>query len=171
MNKDLKKLKKDELIEIIQELKNEQSSDKEEIQKLKDEQEFIFKRFGAKDSNDLIIITMDLDNTRHTIKSLIEENDTLKKEIEEKEKLKDEIQKLKNEQKRLIQEYKENNGVQKIKNERNAGRKSKFTDKQIEKILKDRANGTTIRNIAKFNNCSVGLVHKIINEHKGKEGK
>lgn len=152
MNEDLKKMKKDELIEIIQKLKNEQKK--------------VYEMYGVTNENDYILVNLDLVSSMKTVKSLIEENDKLKKEVEEKEKLNKEIQKLKNEQKKLIQEYKENNGVQKIKNERNAGRKSKFTDKQIEKILKDRENGASIRNIAKFNNCSVGLVHKIINEHK-----
>lgn len=152
MNEDLKKMKKDELIEIIQKLKNEQKK--------------VYEMYGVTNENDYILVNLDLISSMKTVKALIEENDKLKKEVQEKEKLNKEIQKLKNEQKKLIQEYKDSNGVQKIKNERNAGRKSKFTDKQIEKILKDRANGASIRNIAKFNGCSVGLVHKIINEHK-----
>lgn len=149
MNEDLKKLKKDELIEIIQKLKNEHKR--------------VLEMFGAQDENEYLCICIELG--LNTVKNLMEENDKLKKEVQGKERLNKEIQKLKNEQKKLMQEYKENNGVQKIKNERGAGRKTKFTDTQVEKILKERASGTSIRNIAKFYNCSVGLVHKIISEH------
>lgn len=165
MNKDLKKLKKDELIEIIQKLKNEQSADKEEIQELKNEQSKVYEMFGVESYDDYICTTIDLISIRKTVKALIEDNDVLKKELEEKERLEKEVQKLKNERKAIMEEYKETNSVQKIKNERNAGRKTKFTDTQIEKILKERESGTSIRNIAKFYNCSVGLVHKIISEH------
>lgn len=49
-------------------------------------------------------------------------------------------------------------------NARGAGRKSKFTDSQINEIKKLRANGDTIKDIANKYNCSVGLIHKIINK-------
>ena len=48
------------------------------------------------------------------------------------------------------------------KNDRGAGRKEKFTDEQIEQILKARREGKSIRTIAKEFNCSAGLVHKLI---------
>lgn len=49
-------------------------------------------------------------------------------------------------------------------NKRGAGRKPKFTSKQIEKIAEMRASGRTFKSIAEEMNCSVGLVHKLINE-------
>lgn len=77
------------------------------------------------------------------------------KEIELKDneikKLKDKIHKLKNEK-----------GVY---NERGAGRKSKFTDHDKEVIKMYRMQGKTIKEIAEMYNCSVGLIHKIINEN------
>ena len=90
--KDLKKMKKDELIKIIEEFRNKQESEKEDFQKLKNEkqeleekQQFIFERFGASDYSELLILLMDLDSVGHTVKSLIEGNDELKKEVKEKE--------------------------------------------------------------------------------------
>lgn len=54
----------------------------------------------------------------------------------------------------------------KVHNERGAGRKNKFTDEQIEQIKEARASGKSIRVISEEFDCSVGLVHKLINEHK-----
>ena len=52
-----------------------------------------------------------------------------------------------------------------IKNERGAGRKKKFTTDQVNDILKARNEGKSIRLLAKEFNCSIGLIHKLINEH------
>ena len=52
-----------------------------------------------------------------------------------------------------------------IKNERGAGRKKKFNNDQINSILKARNEGKSIRALAKEFNCSIGLIHKLINEH------
>lgn len=52
-----------------------------------------------------------------------------------------------------------------IKNERNAGRKNKFDNNKINEILKARQEGKSIRAIAKEFGCSIGLIHKLINEH------
>ena len=51
-----------------------------------------------------------------------------------------------------------------IKNQRGAGRKSKFTDSEKETIKMYRLQGKTIKEIADMYNCSVGLIHKLINE-------
>ena len=48
------------------------------------------------------------------------------------------------------------------KNDRGAGRKEKFSNEQIELILKARREGKSMRTIAKEFNCSAGLVHKLI---------
>ena len=52
-----------------------------------------------------------------------------------------------------------------IHNARGVGRKAKFTDKQIEEIRRLREDGNTIKEIANRYNCSVGLIHKLINEN------
>lgn len=51
-----------------------------------------------------------------------------------------------------------------IHNSRGAGRKSKFTDVQVDEIKRLRVDGYTIKDIANRYNCSVGLIHKLINE-------
>lgn len=73
-----------------------------------------------------------------------------KEKIEELEK---EIQKLKNEK-------------TESRNKRGAGRKQKFNDTDIETIKMYRFQGKTIKEIAEIFNCSVGLIHKLINENK-----
>lgn len=52
-----------------------------------------------------------------------------------------------------------------IKNERGAGRKKKFNTEQVNAILEARDEGKSIRSLAKEFNCSIGLIHKLINEH------
>ena len=49
-------------------------------------------------------------------------------------------------------------------NARGAGRKSRFSDDQIEEIKSLREDGSTIKEIATRFECSVGLIHKLINE-------
>ena len=72
----------------------------------------------------------------------------------------DTIQKLLKEN----EELKSSNNVHKIKNERGAGRKSRFKDEDIEIIKNLRNEGKSYKAIAEEMNCSVGLVHKLINE-------
>lgn len=49
---------------------------------------------------------------------------------------------------------------------RNAGRKEKFDVEQVEQILEARNEGKSIRAIAEQFECSIGLVHKLINNRK-----
>lgn len=83
---------------------------------------------------------------------------------QECKKLKEENQKLKkeNEQLRNTNIHKLNNEHK--HNERGAGRKNKFTEQQIETIRMYRMQNKTIKEIAEMFECSVGLIHKIINE-------
>lgn len=80
------------------------------------------------------------------IKVLELENKSLKHTIEHDKK----VQKLINENK--------------PKNERGAGRKEKFTEQEKETIRMYRLQGKSMREIAKIYECSVGLIHKLINE-------
>ena len=57
-----------------------------------------------------------------------------------------------------------NNEPIKVHNERGAGRKTKFSDQEKETIRMYRLQGKTIKEIAQMYNCSVGLIHKLINE-------
>lgn len=56
-------------------------------------------------------------------------------------------------------------------NERGAGRKARFTDEHITEIKQYRDDGKTIKEIAELYKCSVGLIHKLINENNDKVGK
>ena len=49
-------------------------------------------------------------------------------------------------------------------NERGAGRKAKLTNQEKEMIRMYRIQGKTIKEISQMYSCSVGLIHKIINE-------
>lgn len=65
----------------------------------------------------------------------------------------------------LEQELEEiKNNVHNSKNERNAGRKSKFGNEEKGRITMLFLQGKSYRAIAKEMNCSLGLVHKILNE-------
>ena len=79
---------------------------------------------------------------------------------DENEKLKEEIHKLKNENEQLKKATK----VHKLKNERGAGRNNKFNEHDVENIKMYRLQGKTIKEIAEIYSCSVGLIHKLINE-------
>lgn len=61
--------------------------------------------------------------------------------------------------------------IQKLKdekkhNERGAGRKSKFTEQEMETMKLYRLQGMTIKEIAEMYECSVGLVHSVISGMK-----
>lgn len=75
---------------------------------------------------------------------------TLKKEIE---KLKEKIKILEIENKKLKKSQKSK-----------AGRKKKFTEQEREMIKMYRFQGKTIKELSISFNCSIGLIHKIINE-------
>ncbi|MDU1280423.1 MAG: hypothetical protein E6960_18480 [Clostridium sp.] len=81
---------------------------------------------------------------------------------DENKKLKSTVQKLKNENKTL-----KSNSVgldKRVHNERGAGRKERFSDQEKEMMKMYRIQGKTIKEIAQIYSCSVGLIHKIINE-------
>lgn len=77
---------------------------------------------------------------------------------QECKKLKEENQKLINENSKL----KNSTNIYKIKNERGAGRKSRFTNEDIETIKTLRLQGKTIKELSEIFDCSVGLIHKIL---------
>lgn len=94
----------------------------------------------------------------------VERGRIIEKQKNEIQQLKDEIQKLKDENK-LLKSTKRPIDL-KIHNERGAGRKSKFTIQEKETMKLYRIQGKTIKEIAEMYSCSVGLVHKIINENE-----
>lgn len=56
-------------------------------------------------------------------------------------------------------------GNENAKHYKKLGRKAKFTDAEIQAIKMVRLQGKSYREIAKQFDCSVGIVHKLINEH------
>ena len=95
------------------------------------------------------------------LKTVIRLNEiTIKAKDETIKNNRDTIQKLLKEN----EELKSNNNVHKIKNERGAGRKERFTEEEKATLKMLRFQGKSYRAIAKELNCSVGTVHKIINE-------
>lgn len=56
--------------------------------------------------------------------------------------------------------------IQELEGRLNAGRKEKFSEEQVQQILEAREQGKSIREIAKEFQCSVGLIHKLINNRK-----
>lgn len=54
--------------------------------------------------------------------------------------------------------------IEKPHNERGAGRKTRFTDQEKETVKMYRLQGKTIKELAEMFCCSVGLIHKLINE-------
>lgn len=98
-----------------------------------------------------------LEEQNEAYKLSVEHEKKMKKTLvdnyeEEIKRLNEEVQKLKNESK------------VRIHNERGAGRKSKFTDQEKESIRMYRLQGKTIKELAEMFNCSIGLIHKLINK-------
>lgn len=91
----------------------------------------------------------------HKIESSLLENAKKREQTKDKkiESLQEQIQKLINE-----------NPTSKIKNVRGAGRKPKFNDKQIKEILELHQNDYTLSALSQKYHCSIGLIHKLINE-------
>ena len=130
-----------------------------EIQKLKDENKKLLERIT------------DLENSLHNSAyykegdyavEAIKRGKLIEKQEKSIQKLKNEIQKLKDKNKLL----KSNNVIsdKKSHNERGAGRKERFSDQEKEMMKMYRIQGKTIKEISEMYSCSVGLIHKIINE-------
>lgn len=152
MKKALERLTKKELIDKILGLQEETKILYDNVDKYKEHEEWR---------------KQTIKKTNEELSFLNDENRELKKEVRE---LNSQVNKLKEERYELMQKVAILEvGVQKIKNERGAGRKKKYDDKQIAKILEARKENKSMRAIAKEFNCSLGLVQKIISEHIQKE--
>lgn len=104
----------------------------------------------------------DLNNVKEVTLRATQRGVIIEKQNKEIEELKNEVQKLKNENK--ILKSKRKNITIAVHNERGAGRKEKLSDQDKEMIKMYRIQGKTFKEIAEMYNCSVGLIHKIINE-------
>lgn len=136
---------------------------KDEIKKYKEEVERLQK------SLEIASYWNDKNNVKELSLRATQRGVIIEKQEKEIQKLKDEnkslksmIHKLKNENKKL-----KSNSVgsdKRIHNERGAGRKERFSDQEKEMMKMYRIQGKTIKEIAQMYSCSVGLIHKIINE-------
>ena len=130
-----------------------------EIQKLKDENKKLLEKISS------------LENQLHRSAYYKEGDYAVEavkrgKVLENKEKeiqeLKHEIQKLKDENDKLRNSNRVSD--KKAYNERGAGRKARFCEQEKEMMKMYRIQGKTIKEISEMYSCSVGLIHKIINE-------
>ena len=130
-----------------------------EIQKLKDENKKLLEKIAELEKS--------LHNSAYYkdgdyAVEAVKRGKIIEKQEKEIQKLKSEIQKLKNENKKLKSSKVVSD--KKIHNERGAGRKEKFSEQEKEMMKMYRIQGKTIKEIADMYSCSVGLIHKIINE-------
>lgn len=149
------------MLKCIHKLNYEWSNSMGEVQRLKEQNERLLK--DIKDLEEQLRRSAYYQEGHYAIEA-VERGRIIEKQKNEIQQLKDEIQQLKDENK-LLKSTKRPIDL-KIHNERGAGRKSKFTIQEKETMKLYRIQGKTIKEIAEMYSCSVGLVHKIINENE-----
>ena len=149
------------MLKCIHKLNYEWSNSMGEVQRLKEQNERLLK--DIKDLEEQLRRSAYYQEGHYAIEA-VERGRIIEKQKNEIQQLKDEIQQLKDENK-LLKSTKRPIDL-KIHNERGAGRKSKFTIQEKETMKLYRIQGKTIKEIAEIYSCSVGLVHKIINENE-----
>ena len=149
------------MLKCIHKLNYEWSNSMGEVQRLKEQNERLLK--DIEDLEEQLRRSAYYKEGHYAIEA-VERGRIIEKQKNEIQQLKDEIQQLKDENKLL----KSTRGPidLKIHNERGAGRKSRFTIQEKETMKLYRIQGKTIKEIAEMYSCSVGLVHKIINENE-----
>lgn len=149
------------MLKCIHKLNCEWSDGMGEVQRLKEQNERLLK--DIEDLEEQLRRSAYYQEGHYAIEA-VERGRIIEKQKNEIQQLKDEIQQLKDENK-LLKSTKRPIDL-KIHNERGAGRKSKFTIQEKETMKLYRIQGKTIKEIAEMYSCSVGLVHKIINENE-----
>ena len=149
------------MLKCIHKLNCEWSDCMGEVQRLKEQNKRLLK--DIEDLEEQLCRSAYYQEGHYAIEA-VERGRIIEKQKNEIQQLKDEIQKLKDENK-LLKSTKRPIDL-KIHNERGAGRKSKFTIQEKETMKLYRIQGKTIKEIAEMYSCSVGLVHKIINENE-----
>lgn len=149
------------MLKCIHKLNCEWSDGMGEVQRLKEQNKRLLK--DIEDLEEQLCRSAYYQEGHYAIEA-VERGRIIEKQKNEIQQLKDEIQKLKDENK-LLKSTKKPIDL-KIHNERGAGRKSKFTIQEKETMKLYRIQGKTIKEIAEMYSCSVGLVHKIINENE-----
>lgn len=149
------------MLKCIHKLNYEWSDGMGEVQRLKEQNKRLLK--DIEDLEEQLRRSAYYQEGHYAIEA-VERGRIIEKQKNEIQQLKDEIQQLKDENK-LLKSTKRPIDL-KIHNERGAGRKSKFTIQEKETMKLYRIQGKTIKEIAEMYSCSVGLVHKIINENE-----
>lgn len=149
------------MLKCIHKLNCEWSDGMGEVQRLKEQNKRLLK--DIEDLEEQLRRSAYYQEGHYAIEA-VERGRIIEKQKNEIQQLKDEIQKLKDENK-LLKSTKRPIDL-KIHNERGAGRKSRFTIQEKETMKLYRIQGKTIKEIAEMYSCSVGLVHKIINENE-----
>ena len=149
------------MLKCIHKLNCEWSDGMGEVQRLKEQNKRLLK--DIEDLEEQLCRSAYYQEGHYAIEA-VERGRIIEKQKNEIQQLKDEIQQLKDENK-LLKSTKRPIDL-KIHNERGAGRKSKFTIQEKETMKLYRIQGKTIKEIAEMYSCSVGLVHKIINENE-----
>ena len=149
------------MLKCIHKLNCEWSDGMGEVQRLKEQNKRLLK--DIEDLEEQLRRSAYYQEGHYAIEA-VERGRIIEKQKNEIQQLKDEIQKLKDENKSLKSTKRPID--LKIHNERGAGRKSKFTIQEKETMKLYRIQGKTIKEIAEMYSCSVGLVHKIINENE-----
>lgn len=149
------------MLKCIHKLNCEWSDGMGEVQRLKEQNKRLLK--DIEDLEEQLCRSAYYQEGHYAIEA-VERGRIIEKQKNEIQQLKDEIQKLKDENK-LLKSTKKPIDL-KIHNERGAGRKSRFTIQEKETMKLYRIQGKTIKEIAEMYSCSVGLVHKIINENE-----
>lgn len=149
------------MLKCIHKLNYEWSDGMGEVQRLKEQNKRLLK--DIEDLEEQLRRSAYYQEGHYAIEA-VERGRIIEKQKNEIQQLKDEIQQLKDENK-LLKSTKRPIDL-KIHNERGAGRKSRFTIQEKETMKLYRIQGKTIKEIAEIYSCSVGLVHKIINENE-----
>lgn len=149
------------MLKCIHKLNCEWSDGMGEVQRLKEQNKRLLK--DIEDLEEQLRRSAYYQEGHYAIEA-VERGRIIEKQKNEIQQLKDEIQQLKDENK-LLKSTKRPIDL-KIHNERGAGRKSRFTIQEKETMKLYRIQGKTIKEIAEMYSCSVGLVHKIINENE-----
>ena len=130
-----------------------------EIQKLKDENKKLLKKITELENS--LYKSAYYKEGDYAVEA-VKRGQIIAKQEKEIQELKNEIQKLKDENEKLRNSNVISN--KKTYNERGAGRKARFSDQEKEMMKMYRIQGKTIKEIAEMYSCSVGLIHKILNE-------
>ena len=112
-------------------------------------------------SNKVIYIILKQDEEVHLLINEHKDN-YIQKLINENNEM---MRKLKIAEDRIVELTFENELFKK-KNIRGAGRKEKFTPQEKEKIIERRSNGTKLKDLALEFDCSIGMIHKVLNSVK-----